>query len=91
MPNSLFTKFKSQTYVTDNICLLVKSYSQGCVSKYICGKSKGDIVEVSKSLGSFSLDILNNRETFLLIAGGTGITPLLNLLLFLLERRIRKW
>lgn len=91
VPYSLFTKFKPQTFVTDNICLMVKSYPKGTISKFICNKKKGDVVDISQPIGSFNLRSIDNRETFLLLAAGTGITPILGLLLFLLDRRMRKW
>ncbi|XP_031354393.1 cytochrome b5 reductase 4 isoform X2 [Photinus pyralis] len=90
IPNNVLVKFNSQSLSVDKLCLMVKSYSNGILSNYICGRKKGDVLEISDSLGSFSLKSLDNRETFLLLAAGTGITPILKVLLFLLERRIRR-
>lgn len=70
---------------------MVKRYPNGNISKYICDKTIGDVVEITNPLGSFLLQDLENRETFIMLAAGTGITPMLSLILFLLERRIRKW
>lgn len=70
---------------------MIKRYSDGNLSKHICDKNTGDLVEMSNPLGLFNLQDLENRETFLILAAGTGITPMLSLTLFLLERRIRKW
>lgn len=70
---------------------MVKRYPDGNLSKYICDKNKGDLVEMTNPLGSFNLQDLESRETFLVLAAGTGITPMFSLILFLLERRIRKW
>ncbi|KAK5641911.1 hypothetical protein RI129_010458 [Pyrocoelia pectoralis] len=89
IPNVL-VKLKSQVFIGDKLCLMIKSYPNGALSKYICGKKKGDVLELSDSLGSFCLKNIENRETFLLLAAGTGITPILGVLLFLLERRIRR-
>lgn len=91
VPCSLFTKYKCQPYSTDSLCLMVKRYPDGNISKFLCDKNSGDLVEMSKPLGSFILQELENRETFLVLAAGTGITPMFSLILFLLERRIRKW
>lgn len=91
VPTSLFTSYKPQNYTTDNICLMIKSYPNGNISKYICNKNKDDVMELSKPLGTFNLRDLENKEIFLMLAAGTGITPMLTLLLFLLERRNRKW
>lgn len=91
MPCSVFTKFKCQPFSTDSICLMIKRYPDGNLSKYICDKNKGDLVEMTNPLGLFNLQDLENRETFFMLAAGTGVTPILSLILFLLERRIRKW
>lgn len=90
VPMCLFTSYKPQNYTTDNICLMVKSYPNGNISKHICNKSKDEILELSKPLGTFNLRDLENRDMFVMLAAGTGITPMLTLLLFLLERRSRK-
>lgn len=91
VPGCLFSTYKPQNYTTDNVCLMVKSYPSGNISKYICSKNKDDTLELSKPLGTFNLRDLESREMFLMLAAGTGITPMLTLLLFLLERRSRKW
>ncbi|KAF5291583.1 hypothetical protein FQR65_LT01896 [Abscondita terminalis] len=90
VPSSVFTKLKPQTFATDTLCLLIKSYPNGALSKHICGKKKGDGLEISEPLGTFDLGVLDNRETFLLLAAGTGLTPMLGIIIFLLERRIRR-
>lgn len=91
VPNSLFSKYKPQVYTTDNICLMVKCYPNGNISRYISSKNKYDVLELSRPLGTFNLVDVEQRELFLMLAGGTGITPLLGLLSFLLERRVKKW
>ncbi|KAF5270726.1 hypothetical protein FQA39_LY01464 [Lamprigera yunnana] len=90
VPSSVFTKLKPQTFITDSVCLMVKVYSNGVVSKYICSKRMGDILEVSDPQVDFRLNVIENREIFLLLAAGTGITPMLGIIPFLLERRVRK-
>ncbi|XP_022916781.1 cytochrome b5 reductase 4 isoform X2 [Onthophagus taurus] len=90
VPASLFKQFKPSLYTTDNVCLMVKNYPNGNISKYVCGKSKYDIIEISRPLGAFNLQDIENKELFLLLAGGTGLTPMLGLISFLLERRVKK-
>lgn len=70
---------------------MIKSYSQGLVSSAICNTPSGHTIEVSPVSGGFRLSHLEFKEYFLLIAAGTGITPMLSLLLFLLQRRSRRW
>lgn len=91
VPCSLFSRFKCQPYTTDTVCLMVKRYADGNVSRHICDRNPGDLLEITSPLGSFDLRELENRETFVMLAAGTGITPMLAIILFLLERRIRKW
>ncbi|KRT82967.1 hypothetical protein AMK59_3232, partial [Oryctes borbonicus] len=90
VPNSLFAKYKPQVYTTDNVCLMVKNYSNGNISRFICSKNKYDVLELSRPLGTFSLADLEQKELFLMLAGGTGLTPMLGLLSFVLERRVKK-
>ncbi|KAI4456283.1 cytochrome b5 reductase 4 family member [Holotrichia oblita] len=90
VPNSLFSKYKPQVYTSDNICLMIKSYPNGNISRFICSRNKYDVVELSRPLGTFNLVDLEQRELFLMLAGGTGLTPMLGLLSFLLERRVKK-
>lgn len=90
VPCNFFTKQKVQHYTSDNICLMVKSYPNGNISKYVCSKCRGDQLEVSKQFGDFDLHILENKEMYIFLAAGTGITPMLGLLLFALERRSRR-
>ncbi|RZC34889.1 cytochrome b5 reductase 4 [Asbolus verrucosus] len=90
VPNCLFNKFKSQPYTTDNICLMVKRYPEGNLSKILGDCLISDTITISKPMGSFNLQEIERRETFIILAAGTGITPMLSIILFLLERRIRK-
>ncbi|XP_064213305.1 cytochrome b5 reductase 4 isoform X2 [Tribolium castaneum] len=90
VPICLFSKFRQQNYTTDNICLMVKRYPEGNLSKILGDCLTGDTVTISKPLGSFNLQEIEKRETFIILAAGTGITPMFAIILFLLERRIRK-
>ncbi|XP_063916616.1 cytochrome b5 reductase 4 isoform X2 [Zophobas morio] len=90
VPNSLFTTFRNQPYTTDTVCLMVKRYPDGNVSNVLGDSLTGDTIIISKPLGSFNLHSIEKRETFIILAAGTGITPMFSVILFLLERRIRK-
>ncbi|GLV34496.1 uncharacterized protein CBL_09744 [Carabus blaptoides fortunei] len=89
VPSLFMQQFQEEPYGGD-VCLMVKGYPQGMLSPYICNRSKGDIVELSRPLGSFDLRAVENKEAFLLLAAGTGITPMLSLVLFILDRRTRR-
>ncbi|KAL1497425.1 hypothetical protein ABEB36_008401 [Hypothenemus hampei] len=85
-----FLSYQKPRVASDYICFVIKRYPEGKLSKYIIDKDLNTQVEFSKPLGKFDLKLVEKRETFLLLAAGTGITPMLALILFLLERRIRK-
>ncbi len=55
--------------------LLVKTYPNGTVSKYLSELKIGDMVEVKGPKGSFEYDPKNTKQLGM-IAGGTGITPM---------------
>lgn len=90
VPHSLFSKFKPQICTTNNVCLMVKCYPNGNISKFVCSRNKYDVLELSRPLGTFELKSIENKELFLMLAAGTGLTPMLGLILFLLERRVKK-
>lgn len=70
---------------------MIKRYNNGNVSCYLTDRIKHDVVYLTKALGDIDLRRIERKEVFLLLAAGTGITPMFGLLLFLLERRIKKW
>jgi cytochrome-b5 reductase len=90
VPHCLFGKFRAQPYTTDSVCLMVKRYPEGNLSKILGDCLTGDTVTISKPLGSFNLQDIERRETFIVLAAGTGITPMFSIIFFLLDRRIRK-
>lgn len=61
--------------------LVVKVYPKGVISKHIFGLKLGDVLKISKPVGTFAKQIaLEKADTILLLAAGTGITPLFSLL-----------
>lgn len=79
-----------EAYAGD-VCLLIKGYRDGLLSSHLCSKNKGDILELSTPLGNFDLRVVEDKEAFLMLAAGTGITPMIGMMRFLLERRLRRW
>lgn len=70
---------------------MVKGYPEGLLSSQLCETNKGDTLELSSPTGRFDLRWIENKEAYLMIAAGTGITPMLGLLTCVLERRIKRW
>lgn len=62
-----------------HITLEVKRYESGTVSKYITDRSVGDLVTVSDFLLMKRI-MLNEYKNVLMIAGGTGLTPMYQIL-----------
>lgn len=91
IPHTFLTQFATQGPVTDTLCLMIKRYDNGNISRFLADSEQNDVVYATKPMGDFDLKLLHKREIFLLLAAGTGITPMLSIILFLLERRIRKW
>uniref|UniRef100_A0AAR5QDZ7 Cytochrome b5 reductase 4 n=1 Tax=Dendroctonus ponderosae TaxID=77166 RepID=A0AAR5QDZ7_DENPD len=90
VPDNLLDKFVPSSTVGEGVCLMVKRYPEGRISRFITDQKSEDKVQFSKPLGAMDLKTIERRETFLLLAAGTGITPMLGLIMFLLERRIKK-
>ncbi|CAH2092919.1 unnamed protein product [Euphydryas editha] len=66
--------------------LAVKRYDNGALSPHLTGLKVGDLVILSGSYGNFQLHKLKQVKILYLIAAGTGITPMLGLLRFMLTR-----
>lgn len=64
--------------------LLIKIYADGKMSQYIDGLKKGDKLEVRGPIGRFKYDI-NSYKRIGLIAGGTGLTPCLQIIRCILQ------
>lgn len=59
--------------------LLVKSYPNGTVSKHFAALQTGSIVEFMGPMGTFNY-VPNSYKTLSIVAGGSGITPVLQIL-----------
>lgn len=90
IPPTIFQTNDKDCVVSD-VYLLIKKYPHGMLSPVVCGSKKGDILELSTPLGPFELRSIENREAFLCVAAGTGITPIIGFLSCVLERRNRRW
>ncbi|XP_055706655.1 cytochrome b5 reductase 4 isoform X2 [Phlebotomus papatasi] len=76
---------------TNCIGLLVKSYSSGMLSKHITRQSPlASAIKVSQPRGGFALYRLRNHCRIALLAAGSGITPILGIVDYLLERSNNK-
>jgi ring-1,2-phenylacetyl-CoA epoxidase subunit PaaE len=62
--------------------IAVKSTEDGFVSRFLNQKLReGDTIEVMPPMGNFTIDLSSaNERTYILLGGGSGITPLLSIL-----------
>ncbi|XP_060876467.1 cytochrome b5 reductase 4 [Metopolophium dirhodum] len=73
----------------DTLCLLVKSYPNGKLSRHLCSLSQGDSIEVSRPQGSF--ECWTSKTNLILLAAGTGITPMLPIIWNALHSSIKNY
>lgn len=59
--------------------LLVKGYPNGVVSKYLCSLEAGDMIQVKGPFPKLQY-VANMRQHLGMIAGGSGITPMLQVI-----------
>lgn len=72
----------SSPYVDDFLAVTVKKVDGGSVSHFINEELKpGDTVEVMEPMGNFTTEFNSgNERTFVIFAGGSGITPLMSII-----------
>lgn len=63
---------------------LIKRYENGILSKQLAELTIGQVVSISQQKGSFDLSQLKDHSKFLLLAAGSGITPFMKIIEFLL-------
>ncbi|RVD92673.1 NADH-cytochrome b5 reductase 2-like [Tubulinosema ratisbonensis] len=66
-------------YTPHSLTLIIKKYENGLVSKYVCEKEIGDSILVSFL---YFKEELKAKKNVLMIAGGTGIAPMLQILIY---------
>ncbi len=72
----------SSPYIDEDFSIASKIIDNGIVSKYLCNDLKeGDVIEVYPPNGKFFTELKpDNEKTYVLIGGGSGITPLFSIL-----------
>ncbi|XP_019854312.1 PREDICTED: cytochrome b5 reductase 4-like [Amphimedon queenslandica] len=71
---------------SSSIKLMIKLYSDGAMSQYLSKLKKGDALTVSNPSGTFDANRLQSIKDSILIAAGSGVTPMFGLLHDLLNR-----
>jgi ring-1,2-phenylacetyl-CoA epoxidase subunit PaaE len=81
----------SSPFDGEDISITVKKTEDGFFSKHLVENvSSGDELQVMPPLGSFTIDMhAENRRIYVLIGGGSGITPLISILKSALKKEPR--
>jgi cytochrome-b5 reductase len=91
VPVGYLTEAATASTTLCSIALLVKSYELGLLSKTITRPlPMGVALTVSQPKGDFTLAKLRNHSRIALLAAGSGITPMLGLIDYLLLRTSNK-
>jgi cytochrome-b5 reductase len=74
----------------DCLCLMVKQYSDGLMSSYLCGLKSEDTLSVGQAVGLLQLSMMGGRTRLCLLAAGAGFTPMVQLILWALTAGKKK-
>lgn len=71
----------SSPFLNEDPAVTVKAVEGGAMSNYINNQVKaGDVIEIMEPMGSFTPEIsATNKKHLYLVAGGSGITPMLSI------------
>ncbi|CAI8002129.1 Cytochrome b5 reductase 4, partial [Geodia barretti] len=59
---------------------MIKIYPEGKMTQYLSTIQTGDPLLISEPAGSFCTDLVNSTKELVLIAAGTGLTPMTSIL-----------
>ncbi|PSN43861.1 Cytochrome b5 reductase 4 [Blattella germanica] len=69
----------------DCLCLMIKEYPMGVMSRYVCNLRVGDHLAIGRPVGALSS--LVNYAHLILLAAGTGFTPIVQIIQWGLNRK----
>jgi len=64
---------------------LIKEYAKGKLSRKLCSLEANDCVEMSRPRGTFNCSVLKQKTILLMLAAGTGLTPMTSLIIWTLN------
>ena len=82
-----YTPYTTPTCSHDEVLLLVKCYPKGKLSPYITSLKVGDKLEIRGPMAGLTRGFLDGIEHVNMVCGGTGITPLLQILSSLISKK----
>lgn len=87
---ALDEKFVPPGWSEDCMCLMVKQYPEGLMSRYLCSLKLQDSLNVGQAIGSLKLSMMVGRTKLCLMAAGSGFTPMVNLIVWALSAGNKK-
>jgi cytochrome-b5 reductase len=86
-----YTPFVRTSTSPSEFQLAVKKYETGIMSKHLCGLQVGDLLQMTGPIGGLNVAeharLVTSGAALLMIAGGTGITPMLQLMYGMLRKK----
>lgn len=73
------------------LCLMVKMYPNGLLSPVIHRLQPGDSIDVSDPIGSFNFHVMKDFKHLYLLAAGTGVTPMMQIISHALDNQKMQW
>ncbi len=78
----------SSPYIDEPLAVTVKRVEQGLVSNYMNTQLKEqDLVQIQPPQGRFTPDLSNQTNSYVLFAGGSGITPIFSILKSIMKQK----
>ncbi|XP_023713167.1 cytochrome b5 reductase 4 isoform X2 [Cryptotermes secundus] len=90
MAAALDEQFLPPDWSEDCLCLMVKQCSNGLMSRYLCDLKPEDVVNVGPAVGLLQLSVMDATTRLCLLAAGSGLTPMVNLILWALSTGKKK-
>lgn len=87
VPPFLHPSDMAPNYKSDCLCFMIKKYPQGALSPSIVALKVGQNLSLSNSLGAFVVESFDRYTDLHMLAGGTGLTPMLGIIQRALARR----
>jgi cytochrome-b5 reductase len=82
---ALQEQFLPEAWSEDCLSLMVKECAGGLMSRHLCSLRSGDAVRLGPAVGSLRLSAMSGTSRLCLLAAGSGLTPMVNLILWALS------
>ncbi|XP_043516333.1 cytochrome b5 reductase 4-like [Frieseomelitta varia] len=87
VPPYLHDDDKPPNYTPNCLCLMIKKYPNGLLSRFLTALKVDQTLYLSNSMGSFVMGTYDRYSVIHMLAGGTGLTPMLSIIERAMARR----